>query len=377
MTLVSVIVLWGFSSLLVSLKQKQSASYGEETPPPIEAGTNITHQEVQKGFELFDSNTWIKGEKELQILEMRALKGQLEKDLGRFHNIQSATVLLDLPPQRNFAISQEKRKASVILTLVPNTTLSSSTVKAIINHLSGAIRGLESHMVAISDTSGRIYKSFDPDSKGGTLLESSFLLEDHLYEKMELMLSRLVGKDHFHASVQALFDKERQQALSISMTLLIDSLNVQNQEQEKLTEEIERQLIAMGEGYGATCVPVIEWVNFEREPIKELEWQEPVNNQLRTIFSFILAGILLAAVLFFFRRLKRGKKKEETILRMMTRIDVNKLAASIQGEDPKTIALMLSYLEPTRAEQIIDALKSDLQEKVLYYLSEWENVRDH
>ena len=126
----------------------------------------IPKLEQGKGFELFDTNTWIKGEKELQVLEMRALKGQLEKDLAAFENIKSASVILDIPPQKTFNGAKYQTKTSVILTLMPKARLSGSQLRAITNHLAGAVRGLEPSRIAISDTTGKLYKAIDPEGKG-------------------------------------------------------------------------------------------------------------------------------------------------------------------------------------------------------------------
>jgi flagellar biosynthesis/type III secretory pathway M-ring protein FliF/YscJ len=58
--------------------------FGEEQQLRMELATHgFPKPKQSKGYELFDSTTWIKGEKELQMLELRALKGQIEKDLAQ------------------------------------------------------------------------------------------------------------------------------------------------------------------------------------------------------------------------------------------------------------------------------------------------------
>src|SRR6185503_740531 len=106
-------------------------------------------KESQVGFELFDTNTWIKGEQELQMLEMRALKGELERDLASFENVKKANVIVDMAPHKLFGSTKYKTKASVILTLQEEALLSHSQLCAIVYHLSGAVHGLEPSMVAI------------------------------------------------------------------------------------------------------------------------------------------------------------------------------------------------------------------------------------
>lgn len=173
------------------------------------AGLPKIHE--SKGFELFDENTWIKGEKELQILEMRALRGQLERDISAYENIKSAKVMLDIAPLRPFGHSPYKTKASVILNLMPAARVSSSQLRAISYHISGAVRGLAPNMIAISNTSGQLYQSIDPDGERDLLRSEELNLEEHIHAKVSGMLSMVVGVENFYCSVQVLMKRERSQ----------------------------------------------------------------------------------------------------------------------------------------------------------------------
>ena len=162
-----------------------------------------------KGFELFDSGTWIKGEKELQILELRALKGQLENDISEFDNIRSASVILDIAPPRPFGGTIYKTKASVILNLVPGARISQSELRAITYHISGAVRGLTPNMVAISDTTGRLYQSIDPEGNTDTIRNAELALEEHVKAKIDGLLATVVGFDNYYSSVQIVMSRDK------------------------------------------------------------------------------------------------------------------------------------------------------------------------
>jgi flagellar biosynthesis/type III secretory pathway M-ring protein FliF/YscJ len=342
----------------------------------IELG--IPKKEGGKGFELFDTNTWIKGEKELQVLEMRALKGQLEKDLCAFEHIKSANVILDIPPQKTFSGTKYVPKASVILTLMPGERLTTSELMAVTNHLSGAVRGLEPKMIAISDTSGKLYKGIEPEGMEETFFNATHLFEEHLEEKISDLLMLLVGKHHFFVTVQAQLDRQTDVVLSLSVSVVIDKSILETPlEEEALQKEVERQVVALGSGYGVEVSPVINMIPFEREKVtaayKKKRWG--------VSFFLTLLFVPAAFVCALFPFLKKGKKRngqEELIFPSMTRIDLSKIAHSIKQQDPQTIAMMLSYLQPFQAEQIIAALDNELQERVLFYLSEMEkNHEDH
>lgn len=155
-----------------------------------------------KGYELFDSTTWIKGEKELQMLELRALKGQIEKDLTQFENVRNANVILDIPQNKSFSAKPEPAKASVILDLVPGTRLSANEIRAITFHLTSAVRGLTPGKVAISDTTGRMYQGLDYEGAHDTLRNAEMAMEEYVKSKIEGMLASVVGLNNFYTTVQ-------------------------------------------------------------------------------------------------------------------------------------------------------------------------------
>jgi flagellar M-ring protein FliF len=341
------------------------------------AEAGIPKREKGKGFELFDTNTWIKGEKELQVLEMRALKGQLEKDLAAFEHVKSASVILDIPPQKSFNSSKFQTKASVILTLMPSARLTPSELRAITYHLAGAVRGLESHMIAISDTTGKLYKAIDPHNAEEPFHDANLLFEEHLEEKISAWLTHLVGEGHFYTTVQAVLNRETEEVVSLSVAVVIDkailtNLDYPNLEEAHLQKEIEQQLTAVVKGYGPNVEPVVNFIYFDKQRKIAAEHKERGSLTALLFTLFFVAALLCTFILFFIRRRKGKEEEEESLFRMMTRVDLNTLAAAIQQEEPQTIALMLSYLEPKRAEQMIAALKGPLQEEVLFYLSELE-----
>jgi len=287
----------------------------------------ITFLKEDKGFELFDSNTWIKGEKELQVLEMRALKGQLERDIASFDNIKSARVILDLAPSRKFGGQQYKTKASVILTLMPGAKMSDSQLSAITFHLAGAVRGLEASMVAISDTTGRLYQAIDGENQ-------SVIDEAHLRDQITTLLDKMVGPEHFLVEGGKIF---------------IDQ-SVEN------LPTIEAALAFLGE------------VSIHPIPFKKSVAVVQKRFGLFNIIFFVTMLGIAVAIAFPFVR----KNKEQQLLKMATKVDMGVLARSLKDEDPEIVAWMLSYMEPARAEEMVASFPEGYQEAVLHHLAEME-----
>lgn len=338
------------------------------------AASGIPKQNQGKGFELFDTNTWIKGEKELQVLEMRALKGQLEKDLTGFEHIKSASVILDIPPQRAFSGGIKlQTKASVILTLMHGARLPLSELQAITNHLAGAVRGLEPHMIAISDTSGKLYKALDPNKEEDLFHNPQNIIEDQLEGKISDLLRKIVGEDRYHLSIQAHFDKETRDLLSLSISVALDqSFFIEKGGIKDFQNEIKRQLTAIAGSYGVPVEPTIDLIPFEKRGKLALEDKQHWSYPGLFFTAFFLLAVFAASLPLFRRYNQKGKTEEASLGSFTTRIDLSKLAEAIKNEDPAMIALMLSYLEPKKAEKMIAALDLNLQEKVFKHLSEFE-----
>jgi len=324
----------------------------------LHQGLGVQKIDQGKGFELFDTNTWIKGEKELQVLEMRALKGQLEHDLTEFENIKHASVILDLAPARTFGQPQAKTKASVILTLMPHAHLGLSQLRAISYHLAGAVRGLESHMIAISDTKGRLYQAIDTDLTQA-ISDHDVVLEADLQQKIEVLLEKIFGAEHFYVTVQC--TRLSEDTVTPHVAVVLNKLVLHDAIQEELT----RQIQAIGRGCGVIIEPVIDVLPFER---KRAVWQETKEkgSYLGMIgFSCLAFATIIGCVCAMRWKRQKPKEEEETWESVMTKVDISKLAYSLVEEDPETLALMLTYLEPKKAEDILASFPTPLQEKVL------------
>ena len=281
----------------------------------------------EKGFELFDSNTWIKGEKELQVLEMRALKGQLERDLTHFESIKSARVILDLAPARKFGGQQYQTKASVILTLMPGARLGSSQLRAITSHLAGAVRGLESSMVAISDTSGRLYQAIDGD-------KNELIEEQQRLDQVINLLEKMVGSEHFLIEGNEIF-----------VDHMVPDL-----------PQIEKAVTIFGD------------VRLHPVPFKLATTKSAKSfGMLNLIFFLGMAAIAIAVAFPFVR-----KRKERKLMKMATEVDMGVLASSLRDEEPEVVAWMLSYMEPQKAEEMVASFPPEYQEELLLHLAELE-----
>lgn len=317
-------------------------------------------KDVSKGFELFDSNTWIKGDKELQVLEMRALKGQLERDLAGFESIKTARVSFDSAPTKKFSGQIKQPKASVIVTMQPGQVLSWSQLSAITAHLAGAIHGLEPHMIAVSDTAGHLYQvpqsapHFDPETT------QKMIQKEALEREVRGYLERVLGSEHYHMTLSLVDEK-------LFISLCYDT----NKRKDTSFFETEvKQHISL-------LSKELE-IDFSALPFKETAEILPV----KPSFWGRLNVFVFVALLFFppllllggylYKKKKNGHSEEEKLTKIVPKINLEKLAKSLESEDPELIAWTLSYLEPERAEKIMNRFPDSFQEQVMYHLSALE-----
>lgn len=314
----------------------------EEAPLPPQVVKN-----EKKGFELFDSKTWIKGENELQILEMRALKGQLEKEISTFENIQDAHIIIDFGDSGN-------TKASVILDLKKEKTLSPSVIKAISYHLAGGIKGLELNNIAISDTTGKIYQVFGNQS----LWISKSQIEEELKGKIQSFLTPVLGDGNFEIALNVLTEKKK---------LFIALLFNKNGTHLTPFSEIEKQIKVLAQGYELDLELSSEILPFFQINEKEKDQKQFSFFKLFAGSMVFLTVICGALYLTKFLPYKKVKQKDE-IVKMMNKINLKTLSTLIVEQPPSTIAMMLSYLEKERAEKLLNELPLDLQKEVQSFL---------
>src|SRR5690606_29634126 len=129
-----------------------------------------------------------------------------------------------------------------------------------IYHLAGAVHGLEPNMIAISDTTGKLYKVLDPDGDGEDLLSNASLaFEEHVDQKIRALLMPLLGAERFVCSVQAVVEKGQQQPHSLSIAVAVDP------ELKEFAGEIENQLRALASGYEVPFHLAVDAIPFEKK----------------------------------------------------------------------------------------------------------------
>jgi flagellar M-ring protein FliF len=148
-----------------------------------------------------------------QVEYQQALEGQLEQTIDSIQGIQSAQVNLVVPQQSDFAIgNQPATTASILVDLMPGTTLTSGQVQAIVHLAASATPSLSASNVTVVDNHGDVLSS-PGGASGGTGTSDSQqtnAYDNQLSASLESLLDRAVGTGNAAVQVHALLNFDQQ-----------------------------------------------------------------------------------------------------------------------------------------------------------------------
>ncbi|UBX48210.1 flagellar M-ring protein FliF [Providencia alcalifaciens] len=160
------------------------------------------------GFELLDKEQFGISQFSEQINYQRALEGELSRTIESLSPVQSARVHLAIPKPTLFVREQKLPTASVTVGLLPGRMLDEGQISAIVHMVSSSVTGLTAANVIIVDQTGRLLTNNDnsQQSANSAQIKMTKEMEAHLKERIENILSPLVGRANIHAQVTAQMD---------------------------------------------------------------------------------------------------------------------------------------------------------------------------
>lgn len=164
------------------------------------------------GYSLLDKEGITTSEFKQQVDYQRALEGELTNTIKSIDGVAAASVHLAIPAQSVFADGTQKPTASVLLTTLPGTTLSSGQVQSVVNLVSSSVPGLSADQVSVSDSTGKVLSTAGDgiaSSVADTREAATLAYQNQLTLSVQAMLDKLVGPGHSSVvpSVDLNFDK--------------------------------------------------------------------------------------------------------------------------------------------------------------------------
>lgn len=136
-----------------------------------------------------------------------SLEGELARTISSINSVRNARVHLAIPKESVFVRDSRPPSASVFVELYPGATLSSAQVKSIVNLVASSIPEMAAANVTVVDQRGTLLSQLaldEPQSlEANRQLEYTHRVEQQLRDRINSILTPLVGTNKFHAEVAA------------------------------------------------------------------------------------------------------------------------------------------------------------------------------
>ncbi|MET0065669.1 MAG: flagellar basal-body MS-ring/collar protein FliF [Candidatus Thiodiazotropha sp.] len=170
------------------------------------AGQGLPHS-GSAGFELLQEDTGFSTSRLVESARYQhAIEGELARSIGTLANVESARVHLATPKQSVFIRKRKFPSASVVVKLYSGRNLEQGQVEAIQHLVASSVPELEVANVTVVDQKGRLLSN-KQDSREMELSSSQFEytrgLEDHFKQRIEDILTPVIGRDNLRAEVTA------------------------------------------------------------------------------------------------------------------------------------------------------------------------------
>ena len=163
------------------------------------------------GYEIFDkSDTFGTTAFVQNVNRLRALEGELARTIRSLDSIDSARVHLVIPDRQIFARDNQPPSASVVVK--SRTRLTRGQVNAIQHLVAASVAGLTPNNVALVDDKGELLAGGGGDGDTATAAvqeERTASFEDRLRQRVENIVSSIVGPGHARVQVAAEMDFNR------------------------------------------------------------------------------------------------------------------------------------------------------------------------
>ncbi len=159
------------------------------------------------GFELLQQESGFGTSRAVEAARFhRALEGELARTVATLASVQTARVHLATPKQSVFVREKQHPSASVTVKLYSGRTLEKGQVAAIIHLVASSVPGLDASRVTVVDHKGNLL-SGQMDTREmmmtATQFEYTAQLESHYQQRVEEILTPILGADRVRAQVTA------------------------------------------------------------------------------------------------------------------------------------------------------------------------------
>ncbi|NYS61707.1 flagellar basal-body MS-ring/collar protein FliF [Vreelandella salicampi] len=168
------------------------------------------------GLELMEDQAFGISQFAEQVNYQRGLEGELAESIESLAPVEDVRVHLSMAKPSVFIRDRESAKASIVLTLLPGRVLGQGQVSAIVHMVSSSVPELAAEDVSVVNQDGRLLSA---DTGGNNDLDGSQLeyikeVERSYQQRIENILTPILGDDNIRAQVAAQIDFSRREETS-------------------------------------------------------------------------------------------------------------------------------------------------------------------
>ena len=163
-------------------------------------------------YSLLDQEGITTSEFKQHVDYQRALEGELGRTIKSINGVLDASVHLAIPQPDVFNDGSQKPSASVLLTVNPGSTLSSSQVQSVLNLVSSSIPGMTADEVSVSDSTGKVLAAAGSGVTGTTAEDqdaATTAYDQKAQGKIADILDSLVGAGHYKVQVAGVLNYDK------------------------------------------------------------------------------------------------------------------------------------------------------------------------
>lgn len=188
------------------------------------------------GLELFEKQDFGTNSYAQRINYQRALQGELMRSINTLNAVKQSKVILALPNKKTFLEEGGDPSASIVVELHPGKTLNQDQIRGIRYLVSSAVEGMDPDKVTVLDDRGKMLsRQGDTATAGsGEILELKAKIERDLEERIESILTKVVGHGKVIARVDATLNNKIVQAVEETVDPDRTAIRSQQTEEESL-----------------------------------------------------------------------------------------------------------------------------------------------
>ncbi len=190
----------------------------------------------QVGFEIFEKQDFGVSSYTQKINYQRALQGELIRAINTITAVKQSKVILAIPNKKTFLEEGGHPSASVVLELHQGKELTEEQIRGVRYLVANAVEGMNPEHVTVVDERGKILtRTSDGATSGSTeLLELKHKVERDLSDRIEQILSKVVGHSKVIAKVDATLSSRTVQSVEESVDPEKTAIRAQTSEEESL-----------------------------------------------------------------------------------------------------------------------------------------------